>query len=94
MRLEDEKISEISNVPMRIPAILKEKLKVFAKQNKQSLNAEIIHRLERTVEDDENSGMLPLQEQIDYLEKRIDTLEGYIEEIRRYGQLQDAYEHD
>ncbi len=82
MRLGDEKISEISNVPMRIPATLKEKLKVFARQNKQSLNAEIVHRLERTVEEDENSEMLPFQEQIDYLFSEIKELRRAISELQ------------
>ena len=82
MRLDDEKISEISNVPMRIPATLKEKLKVFARQNKQSLNAEIVHRLERTVEEDENSEMLPFQEQIDYLFSEIKELRRAISELQ------------
>jgi hypothetical protein len=84
MRLEDEKISEISNVPMRVPSELKEILKMYAKRNKQSLNAEIVHRLQRTVEEDENSDMLPLQEQIDYLDSRINELDAKIRELQGY----------
>lgn len=53
MRIESENISEISPSQVRIPSELKEKLKKSAKQNQQSMNAEIVRRLERSYFEEE-----------------------------------------
>lgn len=82
MRIEGEKIRDLTNVPMRIPSELKEKLKKFASQNKQSMNAEIIHRLMRTIEEDENSDLIPMQEQLNDLYERVELLEVMVNKLK------------
>jgi hypothetical protein len=53
MRLEtDEKISSLNNLSVRMPSKLREKIKEAAKQNKHSMNAEIVTRLEKSFSDD------------------------------------------
>lgn len=54
MRLENEKFGDIDSIGVRIPAGLKEKIKNAAKQNKQSMNAEIVRRLEASFEHEQN----------------------------------------
>ena len=118
MRLENEKFGDLNHTGVRIPTELKAKIKSAAKENKQSMNAEIVRRLERTFHQDENakrksgktleellgiddsgmrvitpdskspeknnSEMLPLQEQIDYLDSRIDELSEQIRALQSY----------
>jgi hypothetical protein len=48
MRIESENIGDISPSQVRIPSELKEKLKRAAKENQQSMNAEIVRRLEKS----------------------------------------------
>lgn len=53
MKLHDENLGYKNPVGLRLPTELKEKIKNAAKQNKQSMNAEIVRRLERTFHQDE-----------------------------------------
>lgn len=46
MKLDGENIRDTNPVGLRLPAELKEKIKNAAKENKQSINAEIVRRLE------------------------------------------------
>jgi len=46
MRLEDEKIGDIDSIGVRMPSVLKAKIKAAAKANRYSMNAEIVGRLE------------------------------------------------
>jgi len=46
MRLEDENIQDIAPFGVRMPKELKAKIKESAKQNRHSMNAEIVGRLE------------------------------------------------
>ncbi len=46
MRLENEKFGDLNHTGVRIPTELKAKIKAAAKQNQQSMNAEIIKRLD------------------------------------------------
>ena len=52
MRLEseEENIRDISPSQIRIPSVLKAKIKESAKQNRHSMNAEIVGRLEASYE--------------------------------------------
>lgn len=55
MRLENEKFGEIDSIGVRMPSELKAKIKAEAKANRHSMNAEIIKRLEKSFnEDDEH----------------------------------------
>jgi predicted GNAT superfamily acetyltransferase len=46
MKLDNENIRDTNPVGLRLPTELKEKIKNAAKENKQSINAEIVRRLE------------------------------------------------
>ena len=66
MRLEseEENIRDISPSQIRIPSVLKAKIKESAKQNRHSMNAEIVGRLESSYEDGEGfEGLTPEQAQ-------------------------------
>jgi hypothetical protein len=54
MRLENEKFSDIDSIGVRIPTELKAKIKQAAKENKQSMNAEIVRRLESSFTENMN----------------------------------------
>ena len=74
MRLENEKFGNIDSIGLRLPTELKEKIKNAAKENQQSMNAEIVRRLEASF-----AGSV--QEKIDYLDKRIDELEKQVSHL-------------
>jgi UDP-N-acetyl-D-mannosaminuronate dehydrogenase len=46
MRLENEKFGDIDSIGVRMPSELKAKIKAAAKENRHSMNAEIVARLE------------------------------------------------
>ncbi len=46
MRLDNEKFGDIDSIGVRMPKELKAKIKESAKQNRHSMNAEIVGRLE------------------------------------------------
>jgi len=48
MRLEDENIQDIAPLGLRMPSALKAKIKSAAKENRHSMNAEIVERLEKS----------------------------------------------
>ncbi len=54
MRLENETLGDKNPVGLRLPSALKAKIKEAAKQNKHSMNAEIVTRLEKSFSDDES----------------------------------------
>ena len=57
MRLEDENIGDIKPFGVRMPSALKAKIKEAAKQNRHSMNAEIVGRLESSFERSEGLGL-------------------------------------
>jgi hypothetical protein len=54
MRLENENIQDIAPFGVRMPSELKAKIKNAAKENKQSMNAEIVKRLESSFTENMN----------------------------------------
>lgn len=50
MRLDNEKFGDIDSIGVRMPKELKAKIKESAKQNRHSMNAEIVGRLEASYE--------------------------------------------
>lgn len=59
MRFESEieNIRDLNPTAIRIPSELKEKIKQAAKENQQSMNAEIVRRLEKSFEEIEVDGL-------------------------------------
>lgn len=60
MRLEseEENIRELAPTGIRIPTKLKQEIKSAAKKNNRSMNAEVVARLQSTVEADENNKII------------------------------------
>lgn len=69
MRFDNENISDKNPVGLRLPTELKEKIKNAAKQNQQSMNAEIVRRLEESFENDLTISHEKIASAINYLSK-------------------------
>ena len=65
MRLDNEKFGDIDSIGVRMPKELKAKIKESAKQNRHSMNAEIVGRLEASYEVGNGfEGLTPEQAQL------------------------------
>ena len=87
MRLDDEKFGEMSPYGVRMPSELKTKIKASAKENRHSMNAEIVRRLEKSFEDeeaqpwdkkDDNECPEDLMRQFVALHKKLDALQNSV----------------
>ncbi len=89
MRFDNENISDKNPVGLRLPTELKEKIKNAAKENQQSMNAEIVRRLDASFEHEENFNALTNRQKNNVL--------GMIEELKNenrkmFEELKSAFE--
>lgn len=70
---------------LRMPPELKEKLFESAKNHTRSLNAEIVHRLEQSFENQENSDIAQLKQQIERMDQTIKTLATTLQSVANRG---------
>lgn len=70
---------------LRMPPELKEKLFESAKNHTRSLNAEIVHRLEQSFENQENSDIAQLKQQIERMDQTIKTLAITLQSVANRG---------
>ena len=66
---------------LRLPASLRDKLLGMATNSGRSLNAEMVHRLEKSIVDQDK--VAELEEQIAELWNRVDVIEGRVEDHDR-----------
>lgn len=78
---EREFVSKLNPTAIRMPSSLKEKLRAAAEENENSLNAEIVKRLENSLNISSIDGSKLTAHQLDQLLKQVTELVAYNKQV-------------
>mgnify|MGYP000320666932 CR=1 FL=1 len=71
MKVEDERLMDISPTQIRIPTALKKRIISSAKSRNETISSEIVHRLEESYANDTNEKLAKLEEKLDEVLRRL-----------------------
>ena len=74
MKVENERIMDISPTQIRIPSELKERIKSSAKSNMQTISAEIVYRLEESFAKDTNELLEKIEQMREETNQKLDDV--------------------